>query len=53
MTKILYDHPDLRLLAIEHGSSGEPLKHIGKAQHVYKLKLPMSIETGKRLFALI
>ena len=53
MTKILNDNPDLRGDALELAADGTALEHIGSAKGVYKLKLPVTVNTIRRLFAAI
>ena len=53
LTKIIYEREELRAHALESDDSDNILCHSGLANKVYKLKLPMQVETAKQLFALI
>ena len=53
MTHILNDIVDIRADALELDLNGKPLEHIGQAQRVFIMKLPMSADHAKKLFAAI
>ena len=53
MTKVIAANPDLKVIALELDENGEALLHEGEASMVYRLKLPMSIDHAKYLFAAI
>ncbi len=53
MTNILSKHDSLRRMALELDSNGNPISHTGLAHGVFKLKMPMSVESAKLLFGLL
>ena len=53
MTSLLNSIPGLRSDAIELTEGGLPVYHTGLAKHVIKLRLPMTENTARLLFAAI
>ena len=53
ITRILNEIPIVRENALEFDEAGVPLQYSGVAKGVYRLKLPMTVETGRTLFAAI
>ena len=53
LTDLLYSYEELRELTLECNEQGEFLKHTGKAHRLYKLKMPMTVDHVKYLFALV
>lgn len=53
MTRILDSIEDIRAEALELDEFDRPKKHIGSARNVLRLKLPISVDTARCLFAAI
>jgi len=51
LSRKLNEIEDIRFTALEMDADGNPLKHSNAAQNVYKLKLPIEVETAQLLFA--
>jgi hypothetical protein len=53
MTHLLERVPALKTEALEVDENGNAKKYTGKAQNIFKLKLPVSVDTAQKLFALL
>ena len=53
LTNIINKIPELRSVALELDENGVAKHHSGKAKKVFKLQLPITVDTSKRLFAAI
>ena len=51
MTDILNHSPELRNQSLECNEDGTAKKHTGMASNIFKLKLPVTVDTAKLLFA--
>ena len=51
LTNLLNSIIDLREEALILNNNGQPSKHLGGAKNIFKLRLPISMETAQLLFA--
>ena len=53
LSKLLNQNTYLRSRALELDEAGEPIRHPGRAQRIFRMKMPMDVQHVKLLFALI